>query len=121
MRGTGVAPAQWGVLAHLALRDGMTQAQLAGLLEMGPSGLGSTLKCLEQKGLIERRDDPVDLRAKRVYLTSLASTFVKRMEELELFLNRTIFKDLDHEETGRAIRSLDTLRKTLLGHVGKIS
>src|SRR5260370_24587622 len=64
MKPLGVTRAQWWVLAHLSRSDGMMQTQLADALDVGKASLGTFLERLEASGLIERRDDPIDKRAK---------------------------------------------------------
>ncbi len=65
----GLTRAQWRVLTFLFRRDGMTQSALADLLEMERAPLGRLLDRLEESGWVERRADPGDKRAKRVFRT----------------------------------------------------
>ncbi len=66
----GLTRAQWRVLTFLFRRDGMTQSALADLLEMERAPLGRLLDRLEESGWVERRSDPDDKRAKRVFRTT---------------------------------------------------
>src|ERR1700730_4739488 len=68
MRPLGVTRAQWWVLAHLSRRDGMMQTELADSLDVGKASLGTLIDRLEAGGFVERREDPTDRRAKRLYM-----------------------------------------------------
>lgn len=66
----GLTRAQWRVLTFLFRQDGMTQSALADLLEMERAPLGRLIDRLEESGWVERRSDPGDKRAKRVFRTA---------------------------------------------------
>lgn len=59
---------QWWALMHLYRSEGVTQVELAHLMEMGRPATGKLLERMEAKGWIERRSDPDDNRVRRVYL-----------------------------------------------------
>ncbi|WP_164507342.1 MarR family winged helix-turn-helix transcriptional regulator [Companilactobacillus furfuricola] len=61
---------QQRVLAILNLEDNLAQSYLQEVLDLRPSSLAELLKKLEDKGLIERNEDPSDKRIKRVTLTA---------------------------------------------------
>ena len=66
---TQTAPAQQRVIDLLSEEDGLTQGILAEILDVKPSSLAETLKKLEQKEIIFRREDQDDKRIKQVFLT----------------------------------------------------
>lgn len=115
MRPLAVTGAQWWVLAHLSRHDGMTQTQLAELLEVGMSSLGDVVEDLERGGWVERRPDPLDQRAKRVYLTRPAGGLIQRMTLLESTFNARILEDLDASERAALARSLSKIKRALTG------
>lgn len=106
MRPLGITRAQWWVLAHLSRHDGMMQTQLADVLEVGKASLGDVIEGLESGGWVERRPDPSDKRAKRVYLTRPAQGLIKRMTLMEHDFNSQILRDLNSSERNELIRSL---------------
>lgn len=64
------------------LGDGVRQKELAaGLLIEGPS-LVRLLDDLEAHGLIERREDPTDRRAKTIHLTQAGRATLQRLTEI---------------------------------------
>src|ERR1700722_17674602 len=64
----GLTLAQCKVLIYLANHEGISQVQLAELTDLEPMTLVRTLDCLESQGRLERRNDPADRRARRLYL-----------------------------------------------------
>jgi len=65
----GLTRSQWFVLVHLYRTDGPTQRHLADELDMQRAPLSKLLDRLESGGWIERRADPDDRRANRVFIT----------------------------------------------------
>ena len=65
----GLTRSQWFVLVHLYRTDGQTQRHLAQELDMERAPLSKLLDRLESGSWIERRADPEDRRANRVYIT----------------------------------------------------
>ena len=64
----GMTRAQWAVLVRLDLYEGLNQSELADMLDLQPITLTRLLDKLCDSGLIERRPDPDDLRARRLDL-----------------------------------------------------
>ncbi len=70
MRGAGLRGSSWRVLAYLYREDGLSQTELAQLLELTRAGVGQILDQLEAAGHIERRRDVSDARRRRVFLSA---------------------------------------------------
>jgi MarR family transcriptional regulator, transcriptional regulator for hemolysin len=68
----GMTRAQWAVLVRLDRFEGLNQSELAEMLDLQPITLTRLLDKLCDSGLIERRPDPDDRRAKRLFLTAAA-------------------------------------------------
>jgi DNA-binding MarR family transcriptional regulator len=113
MKPLGITRAQWWVLAHLSRHDGMMQTQLADVLEVGKASLGDVIESLEAGGWVQRRPDPADKRAKRVYLTKPAQALIKRMTVMENDFNSQILSDLSGDEMGELIRSLIKIKHAI--------
>jgi DNA-binding MarR family transcriptional regulator len=64
----GMTLAQCKVLVYLQRNEGITQVRLAYLTDTDPMTLVRILDRMEQDGWIERRLDPQDRRARRLYL-----------------------------------------------------
>lgn len=71
-RKLGLTRAQWLLLTRLYRRPGISQSELADLLEIEKASAGRLIDRLELKGWVERRPDPNDRRIKRMYLTAYA-------------------------------------------------
>src|SRR5262249_47783905 len=65
----GITRAQWAVLVRLDRSEGLNQSELAEMLDLQPITLTRLLDKLCDSGLIERRPDPDDRRAKSLFLT----------------------------------------------------
>jgi hypothetical protein len=72
-KGRGTTRAQWIVLFRLRQQEGLSQVDLADVLELQPISLVRLLDRLVEHGLLERRPDPRDRRANRLFLTPAAS------------------------------------------------
>jgi MarR family transcriptional regulator for hemolysin len=74
--------AQWAVLARLERSEGLKQTELAEQLDLQPITLTRLVDRLCEHGLIERRSDPRDRRAKRLFLTPTARPLLERLHAL---------------------------------------
>lgn len=64
----GTHPAQMFCLAQIAHHEGITQRDLAEMMQIARPTLTVMLQKMEKAGLIERRTDPDDQRFTRIYL-----------------------------------------------------
>jgi MarR family transcriptional regulator, transcriptional regulator for hemolysin len=78
----GITRAQWAVLVRLDRSEGINQSEFADVLDLQPITLTRLLDKLSDSGLIERRPDPADRRAKRLYLTAAARPLLKQLGAL---------------------------------------
>ncbi|MGE5271892.1 MAG: MarR family winged helix-turn-helix transcriptional regulator [Thiohalocapsa sp.] len=78
-RRLGLTRAQCRTLGYLARNEGINQAGLADLLEIRPMTLVRQIDRMEEAGWIERRPDPADRRARRLYLTAKARPILGRI------------------------------------------
>lgn len=75
----GLSRAQWQVLAWLKRNEGISQTQLADLLEMSPMTLVRLIDRLEMNGLVERRAHPTDRRIYQLFLAGHAHPSLDRL------------------------------------------
>ena len=71
--------AQLQIVGRLKHREGMTQAELAGILDVDPMTLSRHVDRMEAAGLVERRFCPNDRRARRLYVTDKARALIEPM------------------------------------------
>jgi MarR family transcriptional regulator for hemolysin len=106
-KGRGTTRAQWIVLFRLRQQEGLSQVDLAEGLELQPISLVRLLDRLVEHGLLERRPDPRDRRANRLFLTASGRQLVDDLDSLR----DAIASDVLHEIPDSAIEtSLQTLR-----------
>jgi 2-keto-4-pentenoate hydratase/DNA-binding MarR family transcriptional regulator len=106
-KGRGTTRAQWIVLFRLRQQEGLSQVDLADVLELQPISLVRLLDRLVEHGLLERRPDPKDRRANRLFLTRAGRQLVDDLDSLR----DTIATDVLWEIPDAAIgTSLETLR-----------
>lgn len=78
-RRLGLTRAQCRTLKYLARNEGINQSGLADLLEISPMTLVGQIDRMEEAGWIERRPDPADRRARRLFLTGKARPVLGRI------------------------------------------
>ena len=78
-RRLGLTRAQCRTLGYLARNEGINQAGMADLLEIRPMTLVRQIDRMEETGWIERRPDPADRRARRLFLTAKARPILGRI------------------------------------------
>ncbi len=76
----GLTQTQWRTLAILSRKPGISQKQLADILEMQPISVGRLLDRMQAAGWIERRPDPADRRAVCLHLAVKADPILKEMK-----------------------------------------
>ncbi|HEX6999469.1 MAG TPA: MarR family transcriptional regulator [Gammaproteobacteria bacterium] len=86
MQSLGLTQAQWRAIAHLMHEEGLNQAALAERLEVKPITVARLIDRMQCAGWVERRTDPDDRRAIRLYLTPKAQPILaeiqRRAEEM---------------------------------------
>jgi DNA-binding MarR family transcriptional regulator len=104
----GTTRAQWIVLFRLRENEGLSQVDLADVLELQPISLVRLLDRLVEHGLLERRHDPKDRRANRLFLTAKGRKLVDDLDSLR----DAIAVDVLHDLPDDALQiTLDTLRE----------
>lgn len=71
--------AQLQVIARLTRNEGIGQAALAALLDIEPMTLSRHVDRMEAAGLVERRQDPHDRRARQLYTTEKSRALLAPM------------------------------------------
>ena len=79
MKPLGLTRSQWWVINHLFFHPGISQTNLAKLLDIGRATLGRLLDRLEAKQWIYRQPDDKDSRIKRVYLSDTVRPTLQTM------------------------------------------
>lgn len=109
----GLTRAQWRVLVHLAGREGLNQSSLAEILELDTVTLGRHIDRLERDGWLERRSDPEDRRAWRLYLTAASRPTLEKMEAVATDTIAAAMQDIDDQLRSELIRALSQIKTNL--------
>jgi MarR family transcriptional regulator for hemolysin len=109
----GLTRAKWAVLVRLERSEGMNQAELAEMLDLQPISLARLLDGLCENGLIERRPDPDDRRANRLFLTPAARPLLERLSALGEDLMCTALAGLDRSEIEALLAHLGVVKENL--------
>jgi MarR family transcriptional regulator, transcriptional regulator for hemolysin len=110
----GVTRAQWRVLAHLGRGPGQRQVELADRMDIEPITLCRIVDRLEDGGLVERRRDPADRRAWRLYLTKKAEPLLEKLHRLADIMSDEAFADMDGTVIATVRSALAEIRSNLL-------
>jgi len=78
-REVGMTRAQWSVLVRVQRSEGLKQSDLAAQIDIAPITLARMIDRLDASGLVERRADPEDRRANRLYLTPAALPVLEKL------------------------------------------
>ena len=106
-RGYGLTRAQAAILFRLSRQPGMSQNEMAALLEVEPITVGRLVDRLEARGLVERRADPSDRRVKRLHLLPAAAPILRYIED---YTDETIDILLGGVDPGAVQTMLDVLK-----------
>ena len=114
VRELGLTRAQWWVLTHLFRADGITQTELADVLEIEKPTLGRLLDRLEAKGWVRRTHDARDRRIWRVKLTKAVEPALRELRAVAAELRRDALAGLSAAERERFVDSLLAIKSNLL-------
>lgn len=77
----GMTRAQCVTLMKLECRPGMSQTELAAILEVEPITVARLIDRLEASGMVERRPDPADRRMHRLHLLPASAPVLAEIEK----------------------------------------
>jgi len=100
MKPLDITRSQWSVMSALSRGgdEGLTQVDVARLLDVGKVTVGGLIDRLEASGHVERRPDPNgDRRVKRVFITKQGHAMLAQMIEVAEALNKRILKGVSAE------------------------
>ena len=107
----GVTAVQSGLLFVLGRRDGVLMGEAGAALDLGMPGISGLSDRMMEAGLIEKRADPDDGRAWRLWLTASRRKALARSKAGVAELNARLtegFSDAEIEIVARWLTSLQT-------------
>ena len=111
----GTTRAQWIVLFRLRQQEGLSQVDLADVLELQPISLVRLLDRLVEHGLLERRPDPKDRRANRLFLTRRGRQLVDDLDSLRDAIASDVLRDIPDEAIQTSLDTLVDVKERLKG------
>jgi MarR family transcriptional regulator for hemolysin len=115
----GISRAQWAVLIRIDRSEGLKQSELADMLDLQPISLTRLLDRLAENGLIERRADPNDRRANRLYLLPAARPLLDQLAELGTDMMATVLEGLEPKAIERMLRDLCSVKDNLRAAIAR--
>ena len=110
----GATRPQWRTIAMLSRNEGINQGGLAELLEIEPITLCRMIDRLEEAGKVERRRDPDDRRAWRIYLTPKARPVIEQLRAIADDMISEALEGIDEAQRVQLTQSLEAIRANLL-------
>ena len=111
----GTTRAQWIVLFRLRQQEGLSQVDLAEVLELQPISLVRLLDRLVEHGLLERRHDPKDRRANRLFLTVTGRQLVDDLDGLRDAIATDVLRDIPTEALETSLDALRDIKERVKG------
>lgn len=114
-RARGMTRAQWAILARVHAKPGLSQNELASLLEVEPISVGRLIDRLESRALVERRPDPADRRIWRLHLLAAAEPVLEEISKAREILGAELLEGVDPETRNRMVDALLLMKNNLTG------
>ena len=112
-RAHGMTRAQWAILIWLERQPGITQKELAELLEVEPITVARLIDRLEARGMVERRPDPRDRRIWRLHLCSSALPMLREIDRQRAEITRMLATGIPKSSLEAMTEALLTMKATL--------
>jgi MarR family transcriptional regulator, transcriptional regulator for hemolysin len=112
-KGRGTTRAQWIVLFRLRDQEGLSQVDLADVLELQPISLVRLLDRLVEHGLVERKHDPRDRRANRLFLTPAGRQLADDLDSLRDSIATDVLQDLSDSAIETSLNALRDIKERI--------
>ncbi len=112
-KGRGTTRAQWIVLFRLRDQEGLSQVDLADVLELQPISLVRLLDRLVEHGLVERRPDPRDRRANRLFLTASGRQLADDLDGLRDAIATDVLQDIPAASIETSLKTLRDIKERI--------
>jgi MarR family transcriptional regulator, transcriptional regulator for hemolysin len=109
----GTTRAQWVVLFRLRACEGLSQVDLADVLELQPISLVRLLDRLVEQGLLERRHDPRDRRANQLFLTEAGRRLVDELDSLRDDIAKNVLDGIPDEVIASSLKTLVDIKERI--------
>jgi DNA-binding MarR family transcriptional regulator len=120
-RAKGMTRAQWVILARVNAKPGLSQNELAAILEVEPISVGRLIDRLEVRGLVERRSDPGDRRIWRLHLLPAAEPVLAEISKARDVLGELLLEGVDPAVRTQMVDALLTMKNNLTAEPAPIA
>jgi MarR family transcriptional regulator for hemolysin len=111
--GLDITPAEARALVHVAAVEGSRQTVIADRMGVEPMTVCAYLDRLEKLGLVERRPDPKDRRAKNVTTTDAADRLISSVRAQSAVLYEEMQAGLDDDTRDTFFSAMKAMRGNL--------
>ncbi|WP_142639321.1 MarR family winged helix-turn-helix transcriptional regulator [Ruegeria faecimaris] len=108
----GIVVGQFPILLELWQKDGVSQKELLGKIDVEQATLANTLNRMERDSLVKRTKNPTDARAQLIWLTEKASGIRAEAYEAAQTVNAQALAGLSAEEQRQF---LDLMHRVISG------
>jgi MarR family transcriptional regulator for hemolysin len=102
---------QCKVLLHLSKNEGASQVRLCELTDIEPMMMVRILDRMEADKLLERRPDPQDRRARRLYLTRKAALLLDEIDRISEVTRNEIFAGVSKTDREAFLKVLERVHR----------
>ena len=109
----GLEPREFALLRTIEPRQGASQQAIGEQLQIPPSRMVAFVDALEARGLLERRANPEDRRARALYLTGDGRKLLAKAFELASRLEAQLCSELSEPEREALLETLQRVGEQL--------
>ena len=113
-RSLGLTRPQWQLLLHLHRRPGMTQTELAAVLELSVPTIANLVHRLIDRGWIEMRIDPGHRLNKYLFLLPTVRPLLTRVHKVARSVDEASMRRLSGKEAAQLLSLLSRLKESLV-------
>ncbi len=110
----GLTRAQWVILFRLNCQPGLSQKELAEILEVEPITVARLIDRLEEHGMVERRSDPGDRRVWRLHLLPPARPVLEALHQERATMLTHSTAGLDPETIATVVDALICIKSNVV-------
>ncbi len=105
--------AQWQALAYIKRNPGISQSALADIIEVQPISVARLIDRMEAAGWVERRPDPDDRRAVKLYVQVKSGSVLEQMAVHGAEMRGQAMQNLNQKEKAALLDMLTRMRANL--------
>lgn len=113
-RENGIYFGQPPILKYLSENDNATQKEIADFLHISPPSVATSLKRMEESGLVIRVADKKDARCNNLKLTEKGKKLSEYADNLFLDIDEATFVDFSEQEIEILVKFLERMNENLL-------